>query len=296
MREAQTVDVSAFPKASGDSLEAFGGQFDTQGPQATAASTVFHPGKSERLAFGLLDPDLKFTYGKTVVYLQRRSGGPITGPFAAPADVLLTDARYRSKQAASDKDPFAAVYTARVPIKKPGIWNALAVSDLGDGRRIAAGMSFQAVSKAQDKVPDVGEKAPPVETDTVGSVKGNTDLLDTRVPPAPELHRSSFADVVGKEPVALLFASPQLCQSRVCGPVVDQMIQLKAKYGDRMQFIYQEPYADNDVNKGLRPPMLTYSLPTEPWLFTVRRDGTIAARLEGSFGLRSFEDAIKSAL
>ena len=35
------------------------------------------------------------------------------------------------------------------------------------------------------------------------------------------MHAKSFADVVGRKPVALLFATPQLCQSRVCGPVVD---------------------------------------------------------------------------
>ena len=39
-----------------------------------------------------------------------------------------------------------------------------------------------------------------------------------------------------------------------------------------------------------------FGLPTEPWLFTVRADGTIAARLEGSIGLQAFENAIKAAL
>ena len=42
------------------------------------------------------------------------------GPFVAPADVLLTEGKYRSKQAATEQDPFSAVYAAQVPFTKPG--------------------------------------------------------------------------------------------------------------------------------------------------------------------------------
>jgi len=53
---------------------------------------------------------------------------------------------------------------------------------------------------------------------------------------------------------------------------------------------------DNQVNKGLRPPLKAFGLQTEPWLFTVGADGRIAARLEGSFGVKEFEQAIQAAL
>jgi hypothetical protein len=150
-------------------------------------------------------------------------------------------------------------------------------------------------TKQSDPIPDVGEPAPHVATDTLESVKGNKDLLDTRTPPS-EMHERSFDQVVGTKPVALLFATPQLCQSRVCGPVTDEMLQLKARYDDRMTFIQQEVYVDNDPKKGLRRPLKRFHLPTEPWLFTVRKNGTIAARLEGSIGLSEFDAAIRAAL
>ncbi len=38
------------------------------------------------------------------------------------------------------------------------------------------------------------------------------------------------------------------------------------------------------------------TLQTEPWLFTFDRAGRVAARLEGSFGTRAFEQAIEDAL
>jgi len=102
--------------------------------------------------------------------------------------------------------------------------------------------------------------------------------------------------VLGKQPVVLLFATPQLCQSRVCGPVVDIELQLQARYGDRVAFIHQEVYVDNQVDKGLRKPLRDFHLQTEPWLFTFDRSGRVAARLEGSFGTRAFEQAITAAL
>ena len=45
--------------------------------------------------------------------------------------MLLTEGRYRSKQAATEADPFAAVYAAQVPFKKPGNYSILAVTQTG---------------------------------------------------------------------------------------------------------------------------------------------------------------------
>ena len=294
---AKRVDAAKFPKPrAGQSLQDFGARFDQRsGPQAISAISVSRPPEG-RIAFGLLDAEQQFNYGPTVIYLQRRGSEEVVGPIAAPADVLITEPRFRSEQAATERDPFAAIYSAdRVPLPEPGIYYLLVVSDI-DGKRTASGMAVQVVSEAADRVPDVGEKAPAVQTDTRGSVKGNVTLLDTRMPPAPELAEKSFADVVGEKPVALLFASPQLCRSRVCGPVADEMLQMKAKYGDKMTFIHQEAYVENDLSQGFRPSLTRFALPSEPWLFTVHKDGKIAARLEGSIGIEAFESAVKAAL
>ena len=61
-----------------------------------------------------------------------------------------------------------------------------------------------------------------------------TDIsqIDTRVPP-DDMHDDDLADVLGKKPVVLLFATPALCQSRICGPVVDVAEQVKREFGDR---------------------------------------------------------------
>jgi hypothetical protein len=163
-----------------------------------------------------------------------------------------------------------------------------------DGKPVAAPGQLTVTTSDQDPVPEVGDDAPKAQTDTVASAGGDVEAIDTRRPTS-DMH-ADFAKEVGKKPVALLFATPQLCQSRVCGPVVDVGLQLRAKYGDQVEFIHQEVYTDNDPNKGLRKPLQEFGLPTEPWLFVVDKNGKITARLEGSFGLNAFEQALKTAL
>ena len=290
---ASAPAASDFPAVDGRSLQEVADSMQG-GPELGLAGQTFTVGDN-RLAFGVIDAEGQFIYGKTAVYVARTPDAKAQGPYPAPADVLVTDPPFRSRQAASEGDLFAAVYGADVRFAKPGRWSVLTVTQAGGGM-LAAPSQVKVVPDGKDPIPAVGEPAPKVQTDTVASAKGDEESIDTRIPTAPELHEESFADVVGKKPVALLFATPQLCQSRVCGPVTDIALQMKAKYGDRMTFIHQEVYADNDPNKGLRKPLQEFQLRSEPWLFVVGAAGKVTARLEGSFGLKAFESAIETAL
>jgi hypothetical protein len=292
--DAQNVDAKRFPSASGKTLQQVAQEVKGGGTTDVGlASSVFTVGKN-RLAFGMIDKQGQFVYGPTAVYVAPNPGAPAQGPYAAPADVLLTQGRYRSRQSAAETDPFAAVYEAQVKFPQKGPWAVLVVTKNG-GKYLAAPSQVQVTTKKADPIPDVGDTPPRVATDTLASVKGNVKLLDTRVPPS-DMHKESFDKVLGKKPVALLFSTPQLCQSRVCGPVTDVAEQLKAKYGDKIEFIHQEVYVNNDVNAGLRPPLEAFHLRSEPWLFVVNAQGKITARLEGSFGVTAFENALKTAL
>lgn len=290
LERTRDVDLAAFPKPRGRTLQALA---DTvaAGPQLALAVSVLTPGEN-RLAFGLIDRDNRAVYGQTVVYVGRSPSSRAEGPFAAPADPLVTKPAFRSRTAASEQDPFAAIYEARAPFRRPGRWSVLVITKLA-GRTIGAAAQVEVVGDSP--IPAPGERAPRVATDTLASAGGVIGAIDTRVPP-DDMHATSFDAVVGKKPVALLFATPQLCESRVCGPVVDIAAQLEAEYGDRVEFIHQEVYVDNDVSKGLRRPLRAFNLQTEPWLFTVDRGGTVAARLEGSFGVEAFRRALEAAL
>ena len=291
LKDAQRVGVADFPAVGGKTLQELA---DTAkaGPQAALATSVLVPGEN-RLAFGVLDAENNSVYGKTAVYVAPTPASKAAGPYPAPADSLLTDGRFRSRQAASEDSPLASIYAAEVPLQRPGRYAVLVVTKTPAG---LLGASTEVTVRRDSPIPAVGERPPAISTETLISAAGDEGAIDTRLPPAPDLHETDFESVLGKQPVALLFATPQLCQSRVCGPVVDIELQLKQTYGDRMTFIHQEVYVDNDLSKGLREPLKAFGLETEPWLFAFDRDGRVAARLEGSFGSRAFEDAIKAAL
>lgn len=283
--------VSDFPAAGGQSIADLAKGL-VQGPHAALANSVFLSGAQERLAFGLLDNANKFVYAPAAVYVAPTISAPATGPYPALLDSIVPATAFRSQTTASDPAAIKAVYYSTVPLPKTGQEAALIVTHIG-GKAYGSLAGFTVA--AASPIPNVGQAPPLIDTPTVASAGGNLKSIDTRVPP-DDMHDVSFKDVVGKRPVAIIFATPQLCQSRVCGPVVDLAEQLKSSFGNRMTFIHQEVYANNAVQDGLRPQLKAFHLETEPWLFTLSRRGRIVARLEGSFGIKEFTQAIQAAL
>lgn len=264
------------------------------GPVLAPAVSELEPGEN-RFGFGLFDrARAQLADAKVALYLAPVGGGPARGPFPARWESLRTDAAFRSRGVEADRDAAKSVYVADLRFRRPGRYEVLGVVRL-DNRLVVATPAGGALNvKADSKVPEVGEPAPRIETPTKASVSGNLESIDTRQPPST-MHEESFADVVGKKPAVLLFATPALCQSRVCGPVVDIAEQVKAQDPQGAAFIHQEIYRDNEISKGLRPQVLRWNLRSEPWLFTVDRRGRIAARIEGPFSVDELERALQAA-
>ena len=286
---AEHPTAAEFPPTSGRTLRQLADALSGGGPQVALATSLYTPGR-DRVAFGLIAPDGSFVYGDTAVYLARGERGRALGPFLAPADSLLVRPAFRS--ATSAGDTVQAVYHAEVPLPGPGRWLLLAVTR--SGRQLLGGAGLVDVAR-NSPVPAVGQAAPRIHTPTLASVGGDVKQIDTRVPP-DRMHDVDLADVLGRRPVVLLFATPALCRSRVCGPVTDEAAQLQSVYSDRVAFIHNEVYVDNDPAKGLRPQLRAFGLQSEPWLFAIDRHGRIAARLEGAFGIDEFRAAIERAL
>jgi hypothetical protein len=181
---------------------------------------------------------------------------------------------------------------ADLPFKKPGKYLILGLFRL-DNRLVGAGTTVDVVKGSN--VPTVGSPAPMMHTPTKASVGGDLSKIDTR-DPHDDMHDVDYADALGKRPIVLLFATPALCQSRVCGPVVDIAEQVKhARPKDDVAWIHQEIYNNNKLKDGYRPQFLKYHLPSEPFLFTIDRKGKIAAALEGAFSASELEKAIAAA-
>ncbi len=96
--------------------------------------------------------------------------------------------------------------------------------------------------------------------------------------------------------MALLFATPALCQSRVCGPVVDVLEAARATDSSgKTAYIVNEIYKENRVDRGLRSQPAAYGLPTEPWLFVLNAQGKVVERIEGAFSVAELRAAVAKA-
>lgn len=287
---ARQPTAAEFPSAEGKTLQQLA---DTMRPgiEAGLATSLYTPGEN-RIAFGLLDADNAFVYGRTAVYVASSPDGPAQGPFLAPADSLEVRTAFRSRTSNSTPGELKAIYHADLDLPSPGRWFVLTATNVG-GELYGATADVRVVRRSE--VPAIGDAAPSVDTPTLASAGNDIAKIDTRTPPTT-MHDVNLRDALGRRPIALLFATPALCQSRVCGPVADIAEQLKSAYGDRVDFIHNEIYVDNDPARGLRPQLVAFGLTTEPWLFTIDADGRVAARLEGAFGVEEFRVAVEQAI
>jgi hypothetical protein len=207
---------------------------------------------------------------------------PATGPYPAALESLATEPAFRARTTSSDPDAATSVYVADVDFPSDGEWRIAALVKQGD--ETTATLLPSATVGEYENIPQVGQKAPLIHTQTPADVGGDLSKITTRIPPDTQ-NRVDYAEALGREPIVLLFATPQFCQSRVCGPVVDVAEQVKRRYGDEAAFIHEEIYKDNDPSKGVRPQVKAFHLPSEPWLFAIDRNGVIEEEVQGAFGV-----------
>ena len=287
-----------FPRAEGRTLAGLRKDLPKGGPVLAPTVSHFVTGDN-RLGFGLFTSSrAQIADASAAVYLAPVGGGEAHGPFVAHYQSLEVEPQFTSETTSKDPDAAKTLYVADVRFPKPGRYEVLGMARLDD-RLVAATSAMPeliVISPKQDPVPAPGDTPPAIHTPTVTDVAGDLTKLDTRVPPTREQHEVDFADVLGKKAVVLTFATPLLCQSRVCGPVVDIALQVKQEYGEQAEFIHMEIYNDNEVDKGTRPQVGAFRLPSEPWVFTIDRNGKVAARLEGAFSADELKRAVKKAL
>jgi hypothetical protein len=215
---------------------------------------------------------------------------PAVGPFPAAIESLQTQPAFRARTTTDDPNAASVVYVTEVNFTSDGEWRVAALVKGEDG--LTATLLPSASVGTFKRVPRPGRQAPRIHTPTAASANGDLSKVTTRIPPDTQ-NRVDYADALGREPVILLFATPQFCQSRVCGPVVDVAEQVKERYGEEAAFIHMEIFNDNDPNKGVRPQVRAFHLPSEPWLFAIDSDGAIRSAIEGAFGVKALTRAVK---
>jgi hypothetical protein len=244
------------PQAAAGSLRAL----VADAPQLSilGAQSLLPAGRS-RFAFGLAGPTNSLVEGATPkVWLAKDQTSRALGPFPAR---WLKLTGYQQTHDRSPRSQLNGFYLAEIDLPQPGTWQAAAIVEVASQR--AAG---QGAIKTSRQVPAaVGSKAlsgpTPVATTPTGLAK-----ICTRSPVCP-MHGISLDQALRSgRPTVVSFATPLLCTSRMCGPVVDEQILAFRKLGGRANFIHVEIYPQRDLNKPA-PLYTAWKLPTEPWMF-----------------------------
>ncbi len=236
-------------------------------------------GGTQSLLFGLRDLDnVEIKDAEVDVYLRDEAGQKIlAGPLAteyltAPGTGL-------------------GLYRVELELTEPGKPELVAVE--GD-RYGAANLNVVTPETAVAPVP--GAKATSVPTPVEGKELGYSEIC-TQDPPCG-MHEISLDEALQQQrPVMLIFATPEFCQTVVCGPAVETVDSVRngGDWGDTA-WIHVEIYSKftGDTPK-LGEPVEAWKLPSEPWLFSIDGNGKIAGRLDGPMVTEDIE-AMASAL
>lgn len=284
--------ASDFPPSNGRTLpqvlQASGAQQSDLVVSPTGA--VYERGEN-RFGFGVFTVAREqVDDAQVAIYAAPSGGGKAIGPFPAQIESLAVEPQFESQTTDLDPDSAKVVYTTTMEFDHEGNWDLAAIFREGSGYTATFSPTIRV--GGSEEIPTVGERPPPIHTPTVSDVGGDLGKIDTRSP-HDDMHKVDFADVLGKEPVVLVFATPALCESRVCGPVVDVADQVQHEVGEDVSFIHMEVFNNNNASDGYREQMLQFGLRTEPWLFVIDRRGIVRSRLQGAFSAAELEGAVR---
>jgi hypothetical protein len=235
--------------------------------------------------------------GSPEVWMAQDPAAQATGPIRATFYRFTAGDRFKDN---APRSPITGFYVAQVDIPSPGNWWFAAIASEGNQR--AAGMGAMKVV-ATPSAPGIGSKAISVKTPVATTLAGLRQI-DTRDPPSTMHYISLDQALKNGKPTVVVFSTPLLCMSRMCGPVTDEVYEVYFTIGkQRANFIHVEeflpgpklqPPAPTEANQS--PGFKAWHLLTEPWVFVIDRHGIIRARFEGPVVASEIEAALTPLL
>jgi hypothetical protein len=185
------------------------------------------------------------------------------------------------------------LYISRLTFAHPGPWGIELQARDDSGSLATAHLTVMVSETSQ--TPALSSPAPRSRNLVAADVR-DLRQIDTSQKPDPRLHRVRIVDAIAqRKPQLIVFATPQFCTSRMCGPVVEIVRQLLPEYNKQVAFAHQEIWQDF-ASKKVFPTVEEWRLVSEPWIFIVDSDGIIRAKFEGLVTGRELEAALQEVL
>ncbi len=152
--------------------------------------------------------------------------------------------------------------------------------------------------RAQVSIPLVGDPLPEFDTPTFEDGRG-VDPICTRLPEPCPFHDQTLTESLATgNTTALLLATPQFCQTTICGPVVELMVEAAPDYptmsvvhGEIWATPFEEPQAPAPAAP-LAGIINAYQMHFEPSLYLADEQGVIVEALHFAFD----RDELRTAL
>lgn len=238
--------------------------------------------------FGLLLKSGEFIEGGSPnVWLSRGRSTPAIGPYPATWRSLTAYPKSGDHSPVTDLPGF---YAATIQAPTAGTWLAAAVADSGQAR--AAGISTITVTATPPA--RVGTRALATPT-PVATTPAGLAAVCTRQPPDPMHYVSLDVALRAHQPIVVCFATPLLCESRMCAPVLDEVLAVYRATGDRTAFIHVEEFPQRDESKPA-PAFTAWGFQTEPWTVVIDKQGVIRAHFEGPVTAAQITGALQPLL
>ena len=169
-------------------------------------------------------------------------------------------------------------YPFRTSFDEPGRWGIVLEAD-------TVQVEGTVDVKPRQELPALtgpGDFLPRIPTPT-RSAKQGVDPICT-ADPICAYHEQSLDDVIGAgNPIVLLVSTPAFCQVAICGPVLDLLVERRARLeAAGVAVIHAEVYVDESA-KVTAPIVDALGLTFEPSLFLAAPDGTVTDRLDSIF-------------
>lgn len=260
---------------------------------ALMASSDLYMGAPQRVSVGLLLNDGRgVNFGSVdFAFAYVGTGEPSQEPEPGPSAVgvyLPTPGTPEGGGTPTVTQPSEGrgVYQAEdVTFDRAGFWEVTVTADVAT---LGARRATTTLAVLEDPAyPAPGEAALETENLTVDSTDAPPAAVDSRAAdagevPDPELHEWTIARAIEEgRPALIVFSTPVYCVSRFCGPVTDLVADLAARYDDRAVFVHVEIWRDfqeSTINRAAADWLFRDDNLTEPWLYLIGADGTIADR------------------
>ena len=193
----------------------------------------------------------------------------------------------------------AGVYIANADLKNSGEWIIHAIDPFKPDEVLG---SVKFLVNKTSSSPSIGVKPKPLQNLTIKDVI-DVNQITSSIKPDLELYTTSVSEAIDNgRPTIITFASPSFCRTATCGPQLEIISSLNARFRDRLDLIHIEVYERNEIgNDGnyelqVSGLLKEWGVNSEPFTFLLDKNGIIVAKFEGFVTESELENKIKEML